>query len=261
VKTLAIALLVFIAGPAGALAQAKPATFETYSEIVWAGVDRSGDLFLVLKSGDVQKFDKNGKKIGSHTFKEPPRIFDPLDGTQSFYFLAGSNTYGNLSSDLVDVSEKTLDPSFAVSPTLVCPALHELWILDSTDLSLGKTKAHASVISFENSLQALSKKKPDFVNMREYQNYLFLLDRNNGIHMFNGLGKYIKTIAETGLGYFSFLGEEIYFIKGNQVVLTDLYTGEQRMLPIPTTANFILLTDDRLFAVDSKKVSIFDFKP
>jgi len=256
-----IALLLFILGHTSLLAQMKPVSFETPSEIVWAGVDRPGDLFVVLISGEVQKFNKEGKKLGSHTFKKPPRIFDPLDGTQSFYFLAGSNTYGNLSSDLIDVSEKTLDPSFAVSPTLVCPALHELWILDSTDLSLGKTKAHATVISFENALQAISKNKPDFVMMREYQNYLFLLDRNNGIHMFNGLGKHIKTIAETGLRYFSFLGEELYFMKGNQVVLTDLYTNERRMLPIPAAANFILLTDDRLFAVDTKKVSIFDFKP
>jgi hypothetical protein len=259
VRPLAIAFLIFWS--TNLLAQSKTVTFETSSEILWAGVDRPGDLFLVLKSGEVLKFDKQGKKIGSHTFKKPPRIFDPLDGTQSFYFLAGSNTYGNLSSDLVEVSEKTLDPSFAVSPTLVCPALHELWILDSTDLSLGKTKAHASVISFENNLEAILKKKPDFAVMREYQNYLFLLDRNAGIHMFNAFGKFIKTFGEPGLSYFSFLGEELYYMKSSEVVLTDLYTNERRVLPIPTPANFILLTDDKLFAVDRKKVSIYDFKP
>jgi hypothetical protein len=33
------------------------------------------------------------------------------------------------------------------------------------------------------------------------------------------------------------------------------------VLPIPVAANFVLLTDDRLFAIDTKKVSIFDFKP
>jgi hypothetical protein len=260
VRTLAIAAI-FIIVAFGALAQSKTVSFETSSEIIWAGVDRPGDLFVLLKNGEVQKFDKQARKLGSHTFKKPPRIFDPLDGTQSFYFLAGSNSYGNLSSDMVDVSEKTLDPSFAVSPTLVCPALHELWILDSTDLSLAKTKVNASEVSFETSLQAISKKKPEFVMMREYQNYLFLLDRNNGIHLFNGLGKYVKTIAETGLNYFGFLGEELYFIKGNQVVLIDLYTNERRMLPLPSPANFVLLTDDKLFAVDTKKVSIFDFKP
>ncbi len=243
-------------------AQSKTTTIETTVEITWAGVDRAGDLFLVLKTGEVQKYNKDGKKIGSHSFKVPPRLFDPLDGAQSFYYLAKENTYGNLSSDLSTKTENLLDPSFAIHPWLVCPALHELWILDSTDLSIKKTKLRATSISFETSIRHLSAtKRAEYVSMREYQNYLFLLDKNTGIHMFNGLGKHVKTIVENELGYFSFLGEEIYFIKGNQVILTDLYTDERRMFPIPVQCRFVLLTDDRLFAVDVKKVSIFDFKP
>lgn len=243
-------------------AQSKTTTIETTVEITWAGVDRAGDLFLVLKTGEVQKYDKDGKIIGSHTFTVRPRVFDPLDGAQSFYYLAKNNTYGNLSSDLSTTTENLLDPSFAIHPWLVCPALHELWILDSADLSIKKTKLRATSIAFETTIKQLSPKKPaNYLFMREYQNYLFLLDKNSGIHMFNGLGKHIKTIVEQDLGYFSFLGEEIYFIKGNQVVLMDLYTDERRMFPIPLPCRFVLLTDDRLFAVDARKVSIFDFKP
>ena len=243
-------------------AQTKTTTIELPAEILWAGVDRPGDLFLVLKTGEVRKYNKEGVKIGSHLFNAPPRLFDPLDGAQSFYYLAKGNTYGNLSSDVSSTTEHVVDPSFAIHPWLVCPALHELWILDSTDLSIKKTKSHATAISVETSIRTLSAKKTaDYVNMREYQNYLFLLDRNAGIHMFNGLGKYVKTILEKDLNYFSFLGEEIYFIRDHQVVLMDLYTDERRKFPIPVPCRFVLLTDDRLYAVDVKKVSIFDFKP
>lgn len=261
-KLLSCSLWLGFLGVVTLQAQSKTTTIETTAEIVWAGVDRSGDLFLVLKTGEVQKYDKDGKRFGSHVFKVPPRLFDPLDGAQSFYYLVKDNIYGNLSSDLSTITKNLLDPSFAIHPWLVCPALHELWILDSADLSLKKTKLLATSIVFETSIKQLSLKKPaDYVYMREYQNYLFLLDKNTGIHMFNGLGKHIKTIVENDLGYFSFLGEEIYFIKGNQVILTDLYTDERRMFPVPIPCHFVLLTDDRLFAVDVKKVSIFDFKP
>lgn len=261
-KQLGCSLWFCLLGTMTLLAQGKTITIETPAEIVWAGVDRPGDLFLVLKTGEVLKYNKDGKNIGSHTFKGPPRVFDPLDGTQSFYFMAKGSTYGNLSSDLSTATEHILDPSFAIHPWLVCPALHELWILDSIDLSIRKTKLSGTSISFETNIRKLSTTKPaDYVYMREYQNYLFLLDKNAGIHMFNGLGKHIKTIVEKDLGYFSFLGEEIYFIKGNQVILTDLYTDERRMFSIPVACRFVLLTDDRLFAVDVKKVSIFDFTP
>ena len=43
-------------------AQEKQITVETNSEILWAGVDRASDLLILLKSGEVQKLNKEGKK-------------------------------------------------------------------------------------------------------------------------------------------------------------------------------------------------------
>lgn len=243
-------------------AQSKTIQFETDAEVVWAGVDRPGDLFLVLVTGEVQKFDKEGKKKGSHGFATPPTLLDPLDGIQSFYYLRNENQYGNLSTDLVDRSQHHLDPSFAIRPWLVCPSLHELWILDSADFSIKKTKLNSTGISLESALKHLPDKGiSDYTYLREYQNYLFLLDRNAGIHLFNTLGKFVKTLGEKQLTYFNFLGEEIYFITGKELTLVDLYTNEKRTLPLPGECRFALLTDDRIYAVGASSVTVFKFKP
>ena len=95
-------------------AQSK-VSFETEAGIAWAGIDRPGDLFLVLQSGEVLKYDKQGKKIGSHSFKAPPTCFDPLDGAQSFYYIMDGNHFGNISSDMLDVTQFPLDPYFAIT--------------------------------------------------------------------------------------------------------------------------------------------------
>ena len=97
-------------------AQNKKITIETSSEIVWAGVDRPGDLFLVLKTGEVQKFNKSGKKIGSHGFKGSPTLFEPMDGVQSFFYFREEKLFGNLSSDFESVTQHPLDPAFAIAP-------------------------------------------------------------------------------------------------------------------------------------------------
>ncbi len=55
-------LLVSLMGLTRLHAQGKKITFETPAEIQWAGVDRPGDLFLILKTGEVLKYDKEGKK-------------------------------------------------------------------------------------------------------------------------------------------------------------------------------------------------------
>ena len=253
-------LLFFFLAPV--YAQDKTIIYEASDEIVWAGVDRASDLMIILKSGEVQKINKEGKKIGSYLFKTPPTLLDPLDGAQSFYFSRPENTYGNISSDLTIATQTPLDPAFAISPWLVCPALHELWILDGTDFSLKKTKLKATAIGFETPLNhAPSKRIDDYISLREYQNYIFLLDKDAGILMFNGLGKYIKTIGERDIKYFSFIGEEIYFLSGNGIVLVDLYTDERRVLPLPVACQFALLIDDRIYTVSGKRVTIMEFKP
>lgn len=254
-------LLFCIASVSALHAQNKKIVFDTPAEVQWAGVDRPGDLFLILKTGEVLKYDKSGKKIGSHSFKAAPTLFDALDGAQSFYYMSDGNYYGNISSDMLEVTQFQLDPSFAIAPWLVCPSLHELWLMDSSDFSIKKTKMRSTSISLESILIHLpSKQIKDYIYMREYQNYLFLLDKNAGIHIYNSLGKFIKTIGEKDLTYFNFLGEEIYYMKDNQLVFVDLFTNEKRVLPVTITCKFALLNEDKLYAVDNNKVTIIDFK-
>lgn len=239
----------------------KEISFETKREISWAAVDRAGDLFLVCKDGLVMKHTKELKQIGAHNFSTQPTLLDPLDGVQAFYFDEATSVYGNLSSDLSSVTKNIIDPAFAVRPWLVCPSLHELWILDSADFSIKKTKMKSAAISLESVLIHLpSKKVEDYFYMREYQNYLFLLDKKAGIHVYNGLGRYVKTIGESGITYFSFFGEEVYYQKNQQLFLTDLYTNEKRTVELPKPARFALLCDDYIYLVNDHSVTVVAFK-
>lgn len=238
----------------------KPITVE--ADIVWAGIDRPGDLFVVLSNGDVQKYEKTGKKVGSHRFNLPPTLVDPLDGVSSFFYQRTGHRYGSMSYDFSSVDEKSLDPSFAISPWLVCPALHELWILDSADFTIKKTRMNAMTISLESTLKHLpDKKMEDYLAMREYQNYVFLLDRSSGVHIFNPLGRYIRTLGERGMQYFNFLGEEMYYVRRRELVFIDLYTQERRTMTLDMEFQFALLNDDRLYGIRGREIHIIPFKP
>ncbi|MBL7846164.1 MAG: hypothetical protein JNL40_01755 [Cyclobacteriaceae bacterium] len=244
--------------------QHLPITVNVESDITWAGIDRAGDLFVVLANGEIQKHDKSGKKIGSHHFNTPPTLLDPLDGVQSFFYFREGQRYGTMSYDFSTVNEKVLDPAFAVSPWLVCPALRELWILDSADFSIKKTAQNSMTISLENTLKHLPDKKiTDYVSLREYQNYVFLLDKSAGVHMFNPLGRYVRTLGESGMTYFNFLGEELYYLAGQELVFVDLYTAEKRKEPLDGGSNyrFALLNEDTLYGIGLKSVTITAFKP
>lgn len=239
--------------------QRSPITVNVDHDITWAGIDRAGDLFVVLNNGVIQKYDKTGKKIGSHQFNTPPTLLDPLDGVQSFFYFREGQRYGTMSYDFSTVNEKVLDPAFAVSPWLVCPALRELWILDSADFSIKKTAQNSMTISLENTLKHLPEKKmTHYLGLREYQNYVFLLDQATGVHMFNPIGKYVRTLGTQGMRYFNFLGEEMYYLAGKDLIFIDLYTGERREYPLLTEEkfNFVLLNEDSMYGVSNRAVTI-----
>jgi hypothetical protein len=244
------------------IGQTLPGPITVEAEIVWAGIDRAGDLFVMLANGDVQKYEKSGRKVGAHKFATPPTLVDPLDGVNSFYYARGGHRYGRMSYDFSTVEEKILDPSFAISPWLVCPALHELWILDSADFTIKKTRMNAMTISLEETLKHLpDKKMTDYVSLREYQNYVFLLDQSAGVHVFNPLGRYIRTLGEKGMGYFNFLGEELYYVDSGQLVFVDLYTQERRTITLEKEFRFALLNDDSLYGIRGKEIHILPFNP
>ncbi len=259
--------MLFLAGvfvASVSVGQKLPVTITLDVDIVWAGIDRPGDLFIVMANGDVQKYDKTGKKIGSHKFSTPPTLLDPLDGVQSFFYHRKNQTYGTMSYDFTTITPHAVDPAFAVSPWLVCPALRELWILDSADFSIKKTALNSTAISLENALQHLPEKKiTDYTSLREYQNYVFLLDKTAGVHVFNPLGKYIRTLGDKNMSYFNFLGEELYYVSGSDLIFIDLYDAGRREIPMKAGMDFrfVLLNEDRMYGVGGRTITISEFRP
>lgn len=236
-----------------AVAQKKVNTVNVNNTISYAGVDRPGDLYIIMSNGEALKFDKDGKQIGKRNFKSVPTIFDPKDGTRAFAYYRNTQTIETVAPDLSWTEAAPLHPEFAVSAWLVCPSKNELWILDSADFTLKKTKDKGTAIAYETPI---NEKNAQY--LREYLNFVFLLDK--GIHVFNNLGKELLKV-DNDVAYFSFLGEEMYYPAGNSLELFDLYTKEKRQLALPHPAKFALLTDDRMILVSDKSIDFFEFKP
>ncbi|MEI9920606.1 MAG: hypothetical protein WDO14_17710 [Bacteroidota bacterium] len=236
------------------VAQKKLATVDLSTTVSYAAVDRPGDLYVIMTNGEAIKLDKDGKNIGKKKFNTLPTIFDPKDGTRAFAYYRKLQAIESIAPDLSDGDFSPLHPEFAVNAWLVCPSKNELWILDSADFSLKKTKEKGTAIAYESMLG-----KTNATYMREYLNFLFMLDPK-GIHILNNLGKEIRVIDASVID-FGFLGEEIYYVSNASLQLVDLYTTEKRQIALPHNAQFAFLTDDRMILVEGKKIEFFQFAP
>src|SRR6478735_2002170 len=241
--------------------QKKIISIKTSEEVVFAAIDRAGDFYVVLKSGSIQKYDKNGVKLGSYSHDGVPTLFDPSNAIRLLVYYQKGQQFSWLSPDLSINPFETVDPSLVIDASLICPSGDQnIWLLDNAYLSLKKASLRDSRVLGEFSISDQFKENR-FTLMREYQNFLFLLDPKTGIFVYNSLGRLMRKIQTVGLNNFNFLGEELYYVDNAKIKFLDLFTAESRELTLPEPAQFVLLTDERMILTTSSRVEIFEFIP
>jgi hypothetical protein len=262
-KTYLISAVVLLSFTLPSFAQQKKIkTLEVSDTIGHAYVDRPGDLYVFTYTGHLQRFDKDGRLL--NLYRKGPSLtsFDPRDGARLFAFYRKDSHYDMMNTSFDVVTSHKIDSAFATEPWLVCTSGdHFIWTIDASDFSLKKIDMRNGLVPVEVSLSLKGKNKNDLIALREYQNFVFLLDKKDGIKVYNSVGTLIRTIPGAGLTYFNFIGEELYYLKGNTIQFFDLFTAETREVKLPAKADIALVTDERLFVVKGETVDIYDYKP
>lgn len=255
--------LLFILSDVYAFAQKKIISVPISDEIVSAGVDRVGELYVMTKQGQIQKFDTSGKLLSLYKGQPAPTLFEPRDGSRLFAFFKQVRRIEYLDPSFEVYSASRIDSAFVIDPWLACSSGdHNVWVLEGADQTLKKINPRASTIEVDVQFpENLALDYSHIKFMREYQGFIFFLDDKKGIHIFNGMGRWIKSIALQHPSYFNFLGEELYYPGSNKLVLINLFSGEQREIPLPKPFKIALLTDERLFLVQTNSIDFFEFEP
>ena len=192
-------LLIFFCyakAPAQKLIKSIPAG----DEVIYAAVDRPGELYIVTeREGRIRRFDMNGNPVSEYKNQPAPTLFDPRDGARLFGYFRNDQHYSFLSPSFEVTRTLPVEPSFAVEPWLVCiSGDYNIWILDAGDMSLKRINTMSGSVEVEQkAADTLIRKASDITFMREYQGFLFLLHQEKGILIFNKMGRWIKTICTT----------------------------------------------------------------
>jgi hypothetical protein len=225
-------------------------------------IDRAGDVYLQFESGKIQKLNRDGGPVCDTQLKDPLTSFDPGNAMRLLGFDRRTGKVTWFYPDLTVYEQFTLDPAFAIEPWLLCTSgERDFWIADAADQSLKKIRTADQTVQREFRLPAGVPPIKQLAALREYQNFLFLLDTATGLYVVNSFGKLIRTLPEKNLNQFQFLGEELFFQRGDELVFFNLFTAELRTLGLPETAVATLLSDERMFLLQSKSLKIFEFTP
>jgi hypothetical protein len=238
----------------------KLSTIFPASQVLSMAVDRPGDFYLVDEQHNIRKYDRDGVTLESARFDSHPAVFDPRDGSRLFAFFPAQNSIAHISPGLSITKLEAVDSAYAIDPFLVCSSGdYHIVILDSADWSVKKVNVKSGAVVTESLL-------PDSIvgtyqTIREYQNFIFLLDERKGIHILNNMGKWLKTLPVEGVKGFNFLGEELYYVDGANLVFFDLFSAERRTQPLPEAVDMAIITDERLVTLKGNKIQIFAYAP
>ncbi|MFM7850935.1 MAG: hypothetical protein ACKO96_03245 [Flammeovirgaceae bacterium] len=214
--------------------------------------DRLGNFFLVLKNGQIKKYDANGKLVA--TTKATVDLLEPWFHPSIFAFSRGHKKFTRYGRNFENPVVTEIDASWAIEPYLVTVrADNHIWILDRADAMLKHINPVTSATVSEFAIDTLQlKNKPSFTHIREYQNMLFVLDQNSGILIFTIFGRQIGYIKKSGILHFNFVGEELYYAHDNTIQFFDLTTGTTREVKVEGHNPFALVTDERILLIDNK---------
>lgn len=248
-------IFILLVAVTSASAQKKIASVEIGS-FQSVSVDRPGDLYLFQKKS-VKKIHQQGT-IEEIALDDSPTVFEPRDGARMFQYSAKNQRCSFFSAGTKQ--EFKIEAHYAVEPILACASGdHQLWILDKSDWSVKRVNPmKAAVVAEARIDQKQFASAPEFVEMREYQNFLFLIERTTGILIFNSLGIQIKKIETPGIEYINFLGEELYYKQNDRLIFYDLFDTTTRTIPVDPASRYALVTDTRTYLVYPKKVDILE---
>ncbi|MBM3176860.1 MAG: hypothetical protein FJZ78_02540 [Bacteroidetes bacterium] len=226
-------------------------------------IDRLGNFYF-LSEGMLTKTDGDGKVLAvrkDSIFKEgtfleawnPLRII--LHHRRKH---AGLLLGQNLESYQESVN---IDPAFALAPLLIGNGLRSelVWVLDE-DYSLKEIDLANMRMLTESPSIFNAEEKRNFFALRLYQNFLFLLEKDKGLHILSRTGKLLRTIA-TPFPVFGVLGEDFYYREQDQLTFEDIYSGDRYSVPLPENGEQVIASDERLVLVRGNKISFFKFQP
>lgn len=229
-----------------------------------ASLDRRGTLYVADAQNNVRQYGADGQLLNTYSPPLPGHVaqIEAWNTTKILIFYDDRQELLLLDRFAAPISQfNLLDLLDGTARATTLAPDDRLWLLNESDLTLRQFDPAQPRNTRNTPLDLLiGRSKPDFRFLREYQNNLYLVDRVNGIYVFDNLGNYRKKLPFANLTTIGFRGDELYFLADGAVQLFHLYNLTQRALPLPIPAaevRQILLSEGYAYLFTSAGVQVY----
>ncbi|WP_205619301.1 hypothetical protein [Hymenobacter aerophilus] len=227
-----------------------------------ASLDRRGNLYVTDRQNNLRQFGPDGQPLNVYAPPLPGHVMQ-VEAWNTAKILA-----------FYDDRQQVLLLDRFLSPISELPLLQFLdgqarvatlapddryWLFNESDLTLRQFDATQKRFTISTPLDILiGRSRPDFRFLREYQNNLYLVDKNSGVYVFDSLGNFRKKLPLPGLTYVGFRGDELYYLAPDGLRFFHLYNLTERTLPLPVPdAQQVLVSDQYAYLLTVAGVQVY----
>ena len=226
-------------------------------------IDRLNNVYLTDSKNNLYQYNEVGELL--NTFSPPAAghisTVEAWNMVKVMLFYDGQQQITILDRFLREISSvKLRDYMDGVARVATSSSDDRFWILNESNFELLKLDTRFPENTQRIPLDLiLDRSQADIQFIREYQNNVYLLDKNVGIYVFDNMGNYKKKLPFKNLGYIGFRGDELYFVAGTELVFFNLYKFTERRLPLPAGSAYqhVLVGENFVYLFSGSGFDIF----
>lgn len=213
--------------------------------------DNSGHVFLSDPEGNLFQFNALGNQINLFSPHRQGRLtqVEAAWTVNIFTFSADLQEYRILDRFLKPVAENRI-PTEAVNLAKAATLGNNniIWIFDETDFTLKQFDYVKGQVLQQQPLNLiLGKTSLDIVELKEFQNMLFVNIRGEGLAILDNQGNLIKKLDFKNAFTLNLWKKQVLIPMGNVLVLLDYTTGERQEVGLPFVAQRVQISNGRVY--------------
>jgi len=228
-------------------------------------IDRIDNIYLSDASGKITKCINGTDSLISFSPRKSADVtlLEAWQGIRTFVFYRDFQEFLYLNRFLApSESHRISNPEIGYARLIAPSGDGNLWILDESDLSIKKMNLQTKQILLKTPLtNIVTNENTNFNFIKEYKNLLFLNDRNGKILLFDNFGNYLKRLPVKEVSLFNFFNDELYYLKGDQIVFYDIFKNQFRTMALEEDNPYklVLLNQKRLFLFADNFLQIYGY--
>ncbi|MFN5439373.1 MAG: hypothetical protein ACK5AB_05630 [Bacteroidota bacterium] len=178
-------------------------------------VDEGGNIYLLTAGGQLKKYNANFDSLS--VFNEVRRYgklysIHSQNALRTYLYFKNFNVVLILDRMMQLVQRIDLRKANLFQVNSICPSYdNQLWIFDEQNSKIKKIRLDATIAFESTDLRLVFPEKLSPVKIIEHQGYLYLLDPQHGIYVFDYYGGFKERIAVPHIRELQTLGKELLY--------------------------------------------------